>query len=282
MVTDTEPPMKLGFYTYSYIDRLAMEIEPVLEGVAAAGFDGLDVSATWRNDLDPALMPASVRSRYVKAAEGLGLEIESVVTHLGLVQALRENLPMNLNGAVDVARDLGARLVLFHIGFADFAMAETGAVWNAVVEHLKNAARYAEKHGVAIALDGIWSSFLAHAPELIVQMIDNVGSPAFRHNFDPCYLALSGHPPDQAAALLGPLSVHAHVKDYSGRYPDFKHRIPGEGVLDHGSYLRALAQAGFGGYVVSECFTDAPFERACAVSYQALASALATCGSREA
>lgn len=53
--------MKLGFYTYSYLDRLGVEIEPVLETVAAVGYEGIDISATWRDDLDPALMPAEVR-----------------------------------------------------------------------------------------------------------------------------------------------------------------------------------------------------------------------------
>src|SRR5262245_20234382 len=105
--------MKLGFYTYSYIDRLKMDIEPVLEAVAAAGYDGIDISATWLNDLDPALMPAQARDRYVKTVGRLGLEIEAVVTHLGLVQSLRDGLPINLEGAVDVARHVGARIVTF-------------------------------------------------------------------------------------------------------------------------------------------------------------------------
>ena len=109
-------------------------------------------------------------------------------------------------------------------------------------------------------------------------MIEDVGSPAFRHNFDPCYLELSGHDPGRAAALLAPWSVHAHVKDHAGRYPEFGHRIPGEGVLDHGRYLRVLREAGFDGYVVNECFTDAPLGRALAASYRAVSAALASCG----
>ena len=272
--------MRLGFYTYSYIDLLALEIEPVLRAVAAAGYDGVDVSATWRDDLDPARMPAEVRDRYARAAGRLGLEIEAVVTHLGLVQALRQDLPLNLKGAVDVARDVGARVVTVHIGFADFLMAETGAVWRAAAEYLTDAAAYAGERRVVVALDGVWSSFLAHSPELVVRMIEDVGSPALRHNFDPCYLELSGHDPVRAAGLLGPYSVHAHVKDYTGRYPDFRHRIPGEGVLDHVGYVRALAAAGFDRYLVCECFTDAPLERALSAGYQTLSAALASCGAR--
>jgi sugar phosphate isomerase/epimerase len=272
--------MKLGFYTYSYIDRLKMDIEPVLETVAATGYDGIDISATWHDDLDPALMPPAVRDLYVRTAERLGLEIEAVVTHLGLVQALRQDLPLNLRGAVDVARDVGARVVTVHIGFADFLMAETGTVWRSAVDYLKDAAGYASQHGVVIAIDGVWSSFLVHSPELVVKMIEDVGSPAFRHNFDPCYLELSGHALDRVTPLLASYSIHAHIKDYTGSYPDFEHRIPGEGVLDHGRYIRALAAAGFDRYVVNECFIDAPLERACTVGCQTLARALADCRAR--
>jgi sugar phosphate isomerase/epimerase len=266
--------MKLGFYTYSYIDRLKMDVEPVLETVAGAGYDGIDISATWRDDLDPALMPPAVRNLYVRTAGRLNLEIEAVVTHLGLVQALRDNLPLNLRGAVDLARDVGARVVTVHIGFADFLMGETGKVWRNAVDYLKDAAGHAAAHGVVIALDGVWSSFLVHRPELVVKMIEDVGSPGFRFNFDPCYLELSGHSLDRATPLLAPYSVHAHIKDYTGGYPDFAHRIPGEGVLDHGRYLRALAAAGYDRYVINECFIDAPLERSCTVGYRTLARAL--------
>lgn len=270
--------MKLGFYTYSYIDRLGMEIEPVLEAITAAGYAGIDISATWRDDLDPARMPAPARSRYTKAADRLGLQVEAVVTHLGLVQALRQGLPLNLRGAVDVARDVGATIVTVHVGFADFPMTETGAVWREAVAYLQDAAGYAGERGTVIALDGVWHSFLAHSPELILKLMEDVGSPACRHNFDPCYLDLSGHDSERAAALLGPWSVHAHVKDHDGRYPDFRHRIPGEGALDHGRYVRALAAAGFDGYLMNECFTDAPLDRALAAGHRTLSAALASCG----
>jgi len=270
--------VKLGFYTYSYIDRLQMEIESVFEAIAAAGYEGVDISATWRDDIDPALMSSSTRGRYVRAAERFGLEIEAVITHLGLVQALRQGLPLNLRGAVDVARDVGARIVTVHIGFADFSMAETGDVWRSAVEHLKDAADYAATKRVEIALDGVWKSFLAHSPELILRMIEDVRSPGFRHNFDPCYLALSGHDPDRAAEMLGAYSVHAHIKDYSGRYPDFQHRIPGEGALDHFGYVKTLAAAGFNRYLVNECFIEAPLDRALSVGYQTLTAALAVVG----
>src|SRR5438132_1593464 len=90
--------MKLGSYTCGYVDRLEMPIEPALEAAAAAGHDGIDVSAAWHDDLDP----ADARGRCVRTAGRPGLEIEAVITHLGLVRSL-QGLPINLKGAADVA-----------------------------------------------------------------------------------------------------------------------------------------------------------------------------------
>jgi sugar phosphate isomerase/epimerase len=270
--------MKLGFYTYSYIDRLKMDVEPVLETVAAAGYDGIDISATWHDDLDPALMPTEARDRYVRATSRLRLEVEAVVTHLGLVQALRDGVPINLPGAVDVARDVGARIVTFHIG-------EPGASprddWQAAVTYLREVCDYAGRHGKVVALDGVWAPSLVSTPELAVRLAEEVGSPHFGHNYDPCYLEVSGFDLAVATPPLLARTVHVHVKDHVGLYPDFRHLIPGEGVLDHRQCIRLLKEAGYDRYVVNECFIDAPFARACSVGYEVLASALRECGARQ-
>jgi sugar phosphate isomerase/epimerase len=269
--------MKLGFYTFSYIDRLKMDIDPVLEAVVAAGYDGIDISATWHDDLDPACMPSDVRNRYVAAAGRLGLEVEAVITHLGLVQALRDGLPINLQGAVDVARDIGARIVTFHIGEVGDRPQDD---WQMAVHYLRKACDYAGRHGKVVALDGVWGPSLVSTPERAVRLAEDVGSPYFGHNYDPCYLAVTGFDLARATPPLLPRTVHVHVKDYVGRYPAFEHRIPGEGVLDHASYLRLLKDARYEGYIVNECFIDAPFERACLAGYQTLATALRACGAR--
>jgi hypothetical protein len=55
-------------------------------------------------------MTSGGRERYVRAANRLGLGIEAVVTHLGLVQALRQSLRLNLKGAWTWRRTLGPGL----------------------------------------------------------------------------------------------------------------------------------------------------------------------------
>ena len=285
--------MKLGFYTYSYIDRLKQEIEPVLEAVAAAGYDGVDLSATWRDDLDPALMPAKVRKTYASTAQRLGLEIEAVITHLGLTQAVWQEQPLNLKGAVDVACDVGANLVAVHIGLAD---GHPEKAWRMAVDYLRDACEYAAAHQKVIMLDGVYIPSIADTAERAVSLIREVDSPAMAHNFDPCYLELSGLSVEQALPPLLPYTVHAHIKDYTVSAADFpqripqggvfaeqrwfSHEIPGRGVLDHARYVRLLHESGFERYLINECFTDAPFEEALTLGYQTLASVLEECGAR--
>lgn len=264
--------MKLSFYTYSYIDRLAMEPAEVIPHVAAAGYQALDLSATWRDDEDPASFPPSRRREIHALAREHGLSIEALVTHLPMLQALKSGRPINLPGAVDLAAELGAPVVTVHIGSPDTATLTED--WRRAVEYLRDGCAYAGKRGVRIATDAVWPDFLTPTPESVARLIADVSSPHLGHNFDPCYLALCGFDVRHAARLLGPSLFHAHIKDHVGTYPTWEHRIPGEGELDHHDWANALRDAGFTGAVAVECFTDMPLDRALAVGYAAVAAAL--------
>jgi sugar phosphate isomerase/epimerase len=266
--------MKLGFYTYSYIDRLGMSIEPVLEKVAATGYDGLDISATWRADLDPALFPREARETFKRECERLGLRIEACVTHLPLVQAVWNRQPINLPGAVDLAVELGAKVVTVHVGGSE----DVNAAWQTAVDALRRDCAYAEQRGVVIATDAIWPPTILDSPEKVAQLIEDVGSPALKHNFDPCYLNVCGINPVDAMALLAPHVAHVHIKDHRGRYPKFDHLIPGDdgAEMNHAAWLRGLQESGFDGYAAVECFTNHPLDKACEIGYRTMAGAMKT------
>jgi sugar phosphate isomerase/epimerase len=271
--------MRLGFYTYSYIDRLGMEPREVIPRVAAAGYDCLDLSATWHEDEDPALFPRERRREIRALADDHGLTIEAVVTHLPMLNSLQDGRPINLSGAVDLANDLGAPVVTVHVGSPSGAEASR-AEWSLAVEYLQRCCQYAAQGTISIATDALFPDFLTPTPGSIRKFLDDVGGPHIGHNFDPCYLALCGFDVTEAARLLGRGIVHAHVKDYTGVYPQWEHRIPGEGVLDHREWARALRDARFDGAVAVECFTDMPLDHALEVGYRTVAAALRAEGAR--
>jgi sugar phosphate isomerase/epimerase len=150
------------------------------------------------------------------------------------------------------------------------------------VAHLREVAEYGAARGVSVAVDALYPTYLAESPARVQALVEAVDHPGFGHNFDPCYVAVCGFDVEAAIGLLAPHILHAHVKDHVGRYPEFVHRIPGEGELDHARWVRALAATGFTGAVAVETFTDHPFETACTVGFATLASARAAAeGSRE-
>jgi sugar phosphate isomerase/epimerase len=271
--------MKLGFYTYSYVDRLATPIEPALEKVAAAGYAGLDISATWRDHLDPALFPREARETFKRESERLGLHIEACVTHLPLVQAVWNSQPINLPGAVDLASELGAKVVTVHPGGAE----DVDAAWRTAVDALREACAYAERQGIVIATDAVWLGTILDSPEKVVQLIEDVDSPILKHNFDPCYLNVCGIDPVDALPILAPHIAHVHVKDHKGRYPKFDHLIPGDdgAEMNHAAWIRALHEIGFDGYAAVECFTHHPLDRACEIGYRTMTEAMKAVSSEQ-
>lgn len=254
--------MRLAFYTYSYLDRLGIEPEPVLRVAAENGYPGIDLSATWRADLDPALFPVERREEIRSLCATLGLKVEALVTHLPLINSLWESQPINLPAAVDLAVWFGCPVVTVHIGSPAASGRSEQDGWDLAVGHLREVCAEAGGRSVTVCLDAVFPGFLTDTPEKVVHLIEAVGSPYLRHNLDPCYLAVSGFDLRASVRLLAPYSAHFHVKDHAGRYPDFEHRIPGQGTLDNRIWIEELLASGYAGAAAVECFTDHPLEEA--------------------
>lgn len=266
--------MRLAFYTYSYTDRLQMPLEPALERIAEAGYDGIDISGTHGPSDDPASVTPDLRRRTRTAAERLGLRVEAVVTHATLVDSLWTDAPLDLTGTVDLAVDVGAPVVVFHMGGAGDAADRQQQAWRRVVDTLKRSLDHAESRGVRIAVDGVWRGWIVDTPEAFLRLYDDVGSTAFGINLDPCCLTLLGFDPAAVAAEWRQRILHAHVKDHVGHHPEWEHRIPGEGDMDYAPVVRALRDVGFAGALAIETFTHMGFEASCDVGYATLAPLL--------
>jgi len=266
--------MRLAFYTYSFTDRLEMPIEPALEKIAATGYAGIDISGTHGNSADPASVTPALRQQTRATAERLGLSIEAIITHATLAESLFTNTPLDLKGSVDLAVEVGAPLVVFHMGGPKDDAERRREAWRRVVENLKNSLDYAAPRGVKLAVDGVWKDWLTDTPAAFQQLYDEVGNPSFGINYDPCYLTLLGLDPVAVAHEYGERIAHAHLKDHIGTYPEWTHRIPGQGDMDYPAIVQCLRDVGFGEAITIETFTDMDFDEACEVGYAALAPSM--------
>ena len=266
--------MRLAFYTYSYTDRLDMPIEPALEKIAATGYDGIDISGTHGPSADPRSVTPELRQRTREIAARLGLTIEAIITHANLADSLFTEAPLDLKGSVDLAVEVGAPVVVFHMGGPKDDEAQRAEAWRRVVDYLKETLDYAVPCDVKLAVDGVWHDWLTNTPESFLQMHDEVGSPSFGINFDPCYLQLLGLDSVAVAQQWQERIAHAHLKDHVGAYPEYEHKIPGQGDVDYPRVVQGLKEIGFAEAISIETFTNMDFDEACEVGYAALAPSM--------
>lgn len=273
--------MRLAFYTYSYTDRLKMPIVSTLERIAKTGYAGIDVSGTFGPSANPNSFDEDRRRLMRSTAERLKLKIEAVITHAVLTDTLADpkQKQLDLQGSIDLAADLGAPVVTFHMGGYHDGIAK-GDEWNRTVGVLHEAAEYGAMKHVALAVDGIWPVWIDDSADALQKLFDDVDSINFGVNFDPCYLTLMGVDPVVFCRRFAKRIVHAHLKDHSGLYPKWKHLLPGKGEMDYVRVFRALNAVGFREAVTVECFTDMKFEEACDSCFAAMTDAARKAGVR--
>lgn len=268
--------MRLSFYTYSYTDKLNMSIPECLERIARAGYTGVDVSGTHGRSDDPRSFDEARRVLTRKTAERLNLRVEAVISHAQLTdtQADPSKQPLDLKGTIDLAADLGAEVATFHMGGYHEGIPRK-KTWDLAVEAIKQAADHGARKHVSLAVDGIWPAWIDDSPESLQRLFNDVDSPAFGVNFDPCYLTLTGIDPAGFVKRFSSRIVHGHLKDHIGKYPKWKHLLPGRGEMDYVRVFRALNEAMFAGSAAVECFTTMKFEEACDSCYAAMVDAAA-------
>jgi inosose dehydratase len=86
-------------------------------------------------------------------------------------------------------------------------------------------------------------------PDRVIWLLDRVNHPAVRLNFDISHFEVIGIGIDESVPLLAPYTVHTHVKDQRGIYPDHEFLTPGAGPFDLVHYLTAMHEAGYSGFI---------------------------------
>jgi sugar phosphate isomerase/epimerase len=260
---------------------LKMQLDTCLERVARAGYSGVDISGTDGPSTDPRSVTPELRRLTRRTTERLGMQIEAVITHAPLTDSLVDphHKPLDLVGSIDLAADVGADVVTFHMGGYPTGVSR-GAFWRTVVDYIQEAAKYAAARRVFLAVDGIWPEWVDDSAETLDRLFTDVGSPIFGVNFDPCYLVLMGIDTAEFARRFEKRIVHAHLKDHVGRYSKWTHLIPGRGEMDYSKVFAALRAIRFSRSCAVECFTDMPFAEACDDGYHAMTTAATKGGVR--
>ena len=238
-------------------------IEKVLRTAAELGYDGVEIAPfTLADSVED--IPPSRRKEIVQAAESAGIEI--VGLHWLLVKppgmyinhpdaAIRRQTRDYLDSLIRFCGDLGGRILVF--GSPKQRNVHEGLTydraWDYARETFAHCAETARDAGVFLCIEAlarVETNFINTITEA-VRMVQEVGKPHFRAMIDIKAISDDGRPLPEIIEEAGPMTVHVHANDASGRGP-------GMGDTDFIPIAAALRKVGYDGYVSVEVFDYKP------------------------
>lgn len=260
------------------VDSFGVGVKEGLIKAQKLGADGVQIYAV-KGEFDPANLSSTARKEWKTFISSLGLEISALVGDLGGhgfqdPEQNKEKIEKSKR-IMELGLELGTNIVTTHIG---------------IVPEDTNSKIYATMHEACAELSNYADSVGAHfaietGPERSAHLktfLDGLGSKGVAVNFDPANMVMvTGDDPVQGVHLLKDYIVHTHAKDgiklgdidprdVYGEYgyeteldhekiaemaasgPSFREVPLGEGGVDWNSYLQALNDIGYKGYLTIE------------------------------
>lgn len=139
--------------------------------------------------------------------------------------------------------------------------------WQSVEDSFSKIVEAAERREVTITVEAVFG-MLVHDYYTMKELLGHFESDYLAVNLDPSHLALYQNDPAWAITRFGRKKVkHVHVKDVAGRAgvmgEDFNFPFLGEGVVQWGSFFRALRSIDYSGFLSLEFENDSYFNNVC-------------------
>ena len=244
--------MRISYCTWGMKE---VDIQEAIPAIAKIGYHGIELAVTpaWPTALDT--LSAAKRRRIAELLDAHGLVLSAVAGHTSMceddpdknkahMQRLRDTIDLTADLAQEGEQPIMASLVGGPID-----------AWETrreiVAERVRGLGQYAAQRGVIVAVEP-HSGTSFDTPDKALWLMKEVNHPAVRLNFDISHFDIIGIGIDDCVLPMTPWSVHTHVKDQRGRYPDHEFLTPGSGPFDFVHYLRAMHGAGYTGFIGME------------------------------
>lgn len=250
------------------VHNLRLGVYEGMETAARMGVTGVHLSASVKG-FRPVDLDAEARRKVVVHLRTLGLEFSAISAWGGEVDLGKsEGLEGHIEDGkrlLELAVDLECGIWQGHCGIMPHRTDDPK--WQCFVDAFGRLCEHGEKVGACLAIETG-----PEPPEILKKMIDQVGSPALRVNYDPAnlilwparYMQLAGeaydrerafaeYKPVEGVGILGPYVVHTHAKDARVFADIGRREVPlGDGWVDWRKYVDLLKQYGYDGYFAIE------------------------------
>ena len=241
--------MRLSYCTWGMMN---VGEEEALAAAAGIGYRGIELAVTPRFPTELYSLDAARRQRILALCREHNLVISAVAGHTSVCEDDPDTNAANLRrlrDTIDLADELrqeGEQPIVASLlgGHVD----DWGRVKERVAERVHALGEYAASRGVILACEP-HSGTAFDLPRKALWLMEQVNHPAVRINFDLSHFDILGLPMEECVRQMVPWSVHTHVKDQRGIYPNHEFLTPGSGPFDFIAYLRAMQQAGYTGWI---------------------------------
>lgn len=244
--------MRISYCTWG---MKQVQIEDAIPAVARIGYRAIELSVLpqWPTELYS--LDAAKRKRMAELLSEYGIVLSAVAGHTSMAEPDSDKNAANMQRLRDTI-DLTAQLrqadeqpiTASLVG----GQAET---WEAhkelIAERVVALGEYAASRGVILAVEPHCGTAL-DLPEKVLWLMERVNHPAVRVNFDISHFEIRGISIDDCVPYIAPYSVHTHVKDQRGVYPEHEFLTPGSGPFDFVHYLTVMHQSGYTGFIGME------------------------------
>lgn len=245
--------MRAGFHS---VGLHRVPLLDAIDRVARAGYAAIELNAETLPWADPHVTPgtsAAERAAIRDVAARLGLGIGAVGAHTPMVAAdagARRAAVAYVEGCIDLAADVDAPVVHILSGPAP-EHTPAATAWRWFCDAVAETAEHARRRGRRLGIEAI-AGQLFHAVNDYRRLAADLPDTPFSVNFDPSHLIVQGEDPLRLVAEQGPRIAHVHMKDGSGRFPDFAFPPLGQGAIDFPRLVGALRRAGYDGVLSVE------------------------------
>ncbi len=245
--------MIFGINTFLFTSPFTNDSTSLFPQFKAWGFDSVEIAVEHESHIDPVYIKSELDSHGLVCgtlcgAFGPGRDLrgsrEEQEASLAYIQQL-----------IDIMVTLGASTlvgpVYSAVGRAEFVPEqERAAQWRQVVEHLKQACRYAERQGKEIAIEPLnrFETDFINTCGQALRMVEDVGSPALSVLLDTFHMNIEEKNPAQAILQADQKLGHFHACGCD-------RGTPGKDHIDWASITAALKKVGYQKHVVIESFT---------------------------
>lgn len=269
--------LKTCLHSVSYMgvwrDQAVLTVDEFLVKARELGFDGVMLAAK-RPHVSLIDYDEAARKKLKARIKELGLELVCLAGYNDFTAGVdKSGIPnveiqaIYIGELARLARDLGTDMVRIYTGFErnDIPYDKQYAL---IVEGLRMAGQIAARYGVTLAVQNHHDIGIHH--KAMKWLLDEVNLPNVKAAFDCWSPTLQGLTPEEireAVRLMKPYIVHTTTADYeelpryindSGHTNYIKlesqmRAVPmGEGFLDYKTFINALKEIGYQGYIAYE------------------------------